>query len=184
MPMESPIESRSPRSRSRVAAFALSAPRLLRHRRGLRDGAVHLDDEVPQHGVAEAERAGQLLERLAAALDVQQNVVRLVHLGDGKRELAPAPVFEAVDGAAVRGDQAAIPLDHGGNLLTLVGMDQEYDLVMPHLVLLVVYGPPLTRLRWGKEKNPGGPGQGARKLPDLLGFRNLGARAGAAPRRG
>ena len=64
--------------------------------------------------------------------------MRLVHLGDGKRELAPTPILEAVDGTAVRGDQAAIPLDHGRNLLTLVGMDQEYDLVMPHLVLLVV----------------------------------------------
>ncbi len=119
-------------------AIALALFRLLRHRRRIRHGAIHLDDEVTQHRVAEAECPGQFLERLAAALDVHQDVVRLVHLGDGKRELAAPPVFEAVDGAAVRGDEAAIPLDHGGNLLALVGMDQEYDLVMPHLVLLVV----------------------------------------------
>jgi len=31
---------------------------------------------------------------------------------------------------------------------------------MPHLVLLVVYGPPLTRLRWGKEKTPEVRGKG------------------------
>ncbi len=67
--------------------------------------------------------------------------MRLVHLGDGKLELATAPVLEAMDGTAVRGDEAAVPLDHGGNLLALVGMDQEYDLVMPHLVLLMVLAP-------------------------------------------
>ena len=64
--------------------------------------------------------------------------MRLVHLADGECELAAPPVFEAVDGAAVRGHEAAIPLDHRGNLLTLVRMDQKYDLVMPHLVLPVV----------------------------------------------
>ena len=105
---------------------------------GLGDGAIHLDDEVTQHRVAEAECAGQLLEGLGAAFDVHQHVVRLVHLGDRERELAPAPVFETVHGAAVRGDDAAVALDHGGNLLALVRMDQKNDLVMPHLVLPVV----------------------------------------------
>ncbi len=96
---------------------------------------------MPQHGVGEPECAGQFLEHLAAALDVHQHVVRLVHLGDGKLELPTPPVLEAMDGTAVRGDEAPVPLDHGGNLLALVGMDQEYDLVMPHLVLLMVLAP-------------------------------------------
>ena len=139
------------RSQALAAIAALALFLLLRHRRRLGDGLVHLDDEVTQHGVAEAERAGELVERLLVALDVQQHVVRLVDLGDRIRELAAAPVFEAMHRAAAGGDHAAVALDHGRNLLALVRMDQKHDFVMPHQVLLVVCGHPLTRLRWGKE---------------------------------
>ena len=82
-----------------VAEVIVAAGVLVRragHRRGLGDGLVHLNDEVAQHRVAEAERAGELGERLLIALDVEQDVVRLVHLGDGEGQLATAPILEAM----------------------------------------------------------------------------------------
>jgi hypothetical protein len=39
-----------------------------------------------------------------------------------------------VDAAAARGDVAFVAFDHGGHLLALIGMDDKYDFVMPHLV--------------------------------------------------
>src|SRR5687767_2026289 len=87
---------------------------------------------MAQHGVAEAEAAGQLAERLAVALDVHQDVVGLVNLRDRERQLTPAPILEAMHGAVAGRDHALVALQHGWNLLTLVGMDQENDLVMSH----------------------------------------------------
>jgi hypothetical protein len=49
--------------------------------------------------------------------------------------------------AATDGDDAAVTLDHGGYLLALIRMDQENDLVMPHLVTPYGHGLPLTRSR-------------------------------------
>ncbi len=58
--------------------------------------------------------------------------MRLEHLLDGIRELAPAPVLDAVHLAAARGNGIAVALDHRGHLLALIGMHDENDLVMAH----------------------------------------------------
>jgi hypothetical protein len=58
-----------------------------------------------------------------------------VDLGERIGELAPAPVFEAVHGTAALRDDALVSLDHLRHLLALVGMDDENDLVMPHVDL-------------------------------------------------
>jgi len=87
---------------------------------------------VAQDGIIELERVLQLVQRLVVALDVHQHVVRLVHFLDEVGELAAPPVLEAVDLAAPPGDHLAVALDHGGHLLALVGMYDEYDLVMSH----------------------------------------------------
>src|ERR1039457_783847 len=55
-----------------------------RHRRGFGDRLVHLDHQAAQHRIAEAERAGEFGEGLLVAFDVQQDVMRLVHLGNGE----------------------------------------------------------------------------------------------------
>ena len=47
-------------------------------------------------------------------------------------ELTAPPVLEPVYPAAPPGDHLAIALDHRGHLLALVGMYDEYDLVMSH----------------------------------------------------
>src|SRR6185437_1922270 len=105
----------------------------LGHRRRLSHRRVHVHHQVAEHRIAEAERARQVTERLLIALDVHEHVVRFVHLGDGIGELAPAPILEAMDAAGAGGDHALVALDHRGHLLALIGMDQEYDLVMPHV---------------------------------------------------
>src|SRR5690606_37979659 len=116
----------------------LVAPRIvitgLRHRRGLGDGLVHLDDEMAQHCIAESECASELGERLAIAFDVHEDVVRLVDLRDRIRELAPAPIFKTMNDTVTGCDHRLIAFQHRRNLFTLVGMDQKYDLVMAHLL--------------------------------------------------
>src|SRR5690606_2049993 len=120
--------------RGRLAASlgALVLLLLLDQRRGRRDRAVALDHERAQHRVVELERALELAQRLEAALDVHEHVVRLVDLVDGIGELAPAPVFQPVDLAVAALDERAVALDHGGHLLALVRMDQEHDFVVTH----------------------------------------------------
>ena len=91
------------------------------------------NDQVTQHGVAEAEGTGQLGQGRLVGLDVQQQVVGLVDLGDGIGQLAAAPVLDPMHGAAGGGDDALVALEHGRNLLALVRMHQDHDLVMPHV---------------------------------------------------
>src|SRR5262245_9501958 len=105
---------------------------VLHHRRRRGHRAFHLDDEMPQHRVVELERVVELVHRFLVALDVHQDVVRLVNLLDRIRELAATPVLEAMDLALPRGDRAAVAFDHRRNLLALVRMDDEDDLVVPH----------------------------------------------------
>src|SRR5688572_32062550 len=93
---------------------------------------------MPQHGVAELERMLELGERLVVALDVHEDVVRLVDLGDRVGQLPTTPVLEAVHGALAARDHALVALDHLRHLLALVGMDDENDFVMAH-VLVVSY---------------------------------------------
>jgi hypothetical protein len=107
------------------------------HRRRLGHRGRHGNDHVADDGIAETEAARQLVERGLVTLDVHEDVVRLVHLGDRERELAAAPVLEAVDRAAGRGDDAAIAFDHGRDLFALIRVDQENDFVMTHRLSLL-----------------------------------------------
>ena len=83
----------------------------------------------------------------------------LVNLVDRVGELAPSPVLKPVDRAAVRLDHRTIPLDHGGDLLALVRMDQEHHFVVPHRSLLAGLPPEhVGTVRQGVWwKLPGGP---------------------------
>src|SRR5476649_2901448 len=97
----------------------------------------------------------EFVQGFLIALDVHEHVMRLVHLGDGKSHLAPAPVFEAVDRTLADGDGAAIALDHRRHLLALIGMDDKYYFVMSHAVSLWVK-PPVMRngeARWAGSMN-------------------------------
>ncbi len=87
---------------------------------------------MAQHRVVETESVLDFRERFVVALDVHQNVVRLVDLVDRVGELAASPVFEAVQLAVARADRLPVALDHRGHLLALIGMDDEYDFVVTH----------------------------------------------------
>ncbi len=100
---------------------------------------------MAKHRIAESERAGELVQRLLVAFHVQQNVVGLVDLGDWIGELATAPVFHAMNLAAVSANEALVAFDHRGDLLGLVRMDQEYDLIVPHGSSLRIGEPPIAR---------------------------------------
>ena len=100
---------------------------------------------MTQHRVAEAKCARELVDGLLVALDVHENVVRLVDLGDGVGELPTAPVFLAMDAAVSGGDHALVAIDHRGDLLALVRMNQKYNLVVPHQSSLRFEGHPETR---------------------------------------
>ena len=119
-----------------AAALVVTIVLRLRQRRRLGHGRGASNDEVADDRVAELEGARQLVECGVGALDVHEDVVRLVDLVDRVGELAPSPVFESVDRAAVRFDHRAIPLDHRRDLLALVGMDQEHHFVVSHRSLL------------------------------------------------
>jgi len=60
-------------------------------------------------------------------LDVHQHVVGLVDLGRSGRPAGGDPVLDAMDRTAARGDDAAVALDHGGDLLALVRVDQKHE---------------------------------------------------------
>ena len=47
-------------------------------------------------------------------------------------KLPTAPVLETMDLAAAGGDDPAVALDHGRDLLALIRMDQKHDFVMTH----------------------------------------------------
>src|SRR5262249_11518960 len=111
-----------------------------------------------QDRVAEAECTGQVIEDLLVALDVHQNIVRLVHFRDGIGQLAPTPVFQAMHAAFTGGDHALVALDHRGHLLALIGMHEKYDLVMPHdSSSRIMSRPSRGAARCGKEIVPSFP---------------------------
>src|SRR5580698_1728688 len=123
-----------------------------RHRRGLCDRLVHLDHQAAQHRIAEAERAGQLSEGLLIALDVQEDVVRFVHFGDREGQLTPAPIFEPMHRPAAGSDHAFVAIDHRGDLLALVRMDQKHNSIMSHCISLW-FKPPVAS---GEARNQAG----------------------------
>src|SRR5690606_3203941 len=61
-----------------------------------------------------------------------QDVVSLVNIVDGVGQLTTAPVFQAVDLAAIFLDELGVALDHAADLLALVRVNQEDDFVMTH----------------------------------------------------
>src|SRR6476661_6560998 len=110
----------------------------LHHRRRRDGGFAHGDDQVTEDRVVELERVLELGQRRRIALDVHQDVVSLVHLGDRISELAATPILETVDPAVARRDHGAVALDHRGHLLALVGMHNKYDFVVTHADLLLM----------------------------------------------
>ena len=51
---------------------------------------------------------------------------------DGIGKLTAAPVFQAVNLAAVGFDGRTVTVDHRGHLLALVRVDQEHNFIMTH----------------------------------------------------
>src|SRR5262249_26144419 len=47
-------------------------------------------------------------------------------------QLAPPPVFQAVNPPASGGDHRAVPLDHRGHLLALIGVHDEDHFIVTH----------------------------------------------------
>ena len=121
---------------AKVVVTARVFIRRARHRRGLRDRLVHLDHQTAKHRIAEAERARQLREGLLIAFDVQEDVVRFVHFGDREGQLTPAPILESMHRAAAGSNHAFVAIDHRGDLLALVWMDQEHNFIMSHCISL------------------------------------------------
>ncbi len=78
---------------------------------------------MAQDGIVEAEAVLQFVQGGLVALDVQQHVVGLVHFLNGVGQLTPTPVLQAMNLAAVAGDQGAIAIDHGRHLFALVRVD-------------------------------------------------------------
>ena len=120
--------ARSPIARALVVFVPIGLR--LRERRRLAYRLPAQEDQVAQHRVVEAEGPLEVVYHLRTALYVHQNVVRLVHLGDGIGELAASPVFEAMDPALLRLDDRPVALDHRGHLFALIRMDQDHDLVV------------------------------------------------------
>ena len=87
---------------------------------------------MAQHRIVEAEALGQFGQHGLLDFDVQQHVVGFDQLLDRVSQLTAAPVFQAVDLAATILDQRLVALDHGGDLLALVRVDQEHDFIMTH----------------------------------------------------
>ena len=123
------------------------------HRRRFGDGFIPVNHEMAQHCVIKAEGAQQLVQSGLADFDVQKNIVRFVDLRDRMGQLAPPPIFFAVNLATLFFDHSAIAGDHGGDLLTLVRMNQEYDFVMTHIFFPMAMSRPLasTAVRQGVE---------------------------------
>ena len=78
---------------------------------------------MTKNGVVEFETVFEFGQRGVIALDVHQNVVRLVQLLDRIGELAASPVFETVDLPCTCGNKCLVALDHRRDLLTLVRVD-------------------------------------------------------------
>src|ERR1035437_9009257 len=109
----------------------------LHHRRWCGLGLLHFYREVAQHGIIELEAGFDFDQCFVVALDVQANIVCLGEFLDNVGQLTTAPVFDAVNLAAVGGDDRLVALDHRGHLLALIRMDDKYDFIMTHAKLLL-----------------------------------------------
>ena len=111
---------------------------------------LRLHSEVAKNGVVETEAVFDLEDRLMAALDVEEHIVRLHELFDRIGERTTAPVFDAVNLAALFGDEGLVARDHRGNLFTLVRMHDDADFVVTHLASLRKK-PPRASFQCGKD---------------------------------
>ena len=93
---------------------------------------------MAQYRVVETKRAGQLIQDSLLALDVHEHVMGFVDFVNGVGQLASTPIFEPVNLATVGGNHALIPLEHAGDLLALIRVDQKNHFVMSHCVSLRV----------------------------------------------
>jgi hypothetical protein len=62
--------------------------------------------------------------------------VGLVNLIDGVGKLSPAPIFFSMDPSLGALNHGPITLHHGGDILTLVRMDQKHNFIVSQLKLL------------------------------------------------
>jgi hypothetical protein len=113
----------------RTAGLGLTS---LDQRRGFRDGFVAANRQAAQDSVVETKAILELIESRLITFDIHQHEMRLEHFMDGIRQLAPAPVFQAMNSAGCRFDNGTVSLDHGRNLGALIGVNQEHDFVMSH----------------------------------------------------
>ena len=87
---------------------------------------------MAHHRIVELEAVLEFLERGAIDLDVEADVVRLGDLVDRIGQLPPTPILDAMDLSGLAGHQSLVTREHRRNLLALIGMDDQYDLVMTH----------------------------------------------------
>ena len=104
---------------------------------------------MTQDGIVVTERVLELVEGGLAALDVEADVVRLDEFLDRIGQLTTTPVFQAMNLAALGGDERLVSLDHGGHLLALVRMNNENDFVITHAEALL-------RMPGAQSRDPGG----------------------------
>ena len=90
------------------------------------------DHEVANHRIVETERAREFFKRFGVHFHIHQDVVRLVDLRNGIGELASAPVFHSMYGAAPAFDHGAVALHHSAHLFGLVRVHHEDYFVVSH----------------------------------------------------
>ena len=104
---------------------------------------------MSQYRIVKAESALDLVEYRLLALNVQQNVVCLMNLGDWVGQLTATPVLGAMHCTTGIGNHALIALYHGRNLFALVRMDQKHDFVMSHCIPLRIVATRLSGVARG-----------------------------------
>src|SRR5262245_39500855 len=119
---------------------------------------------MPQHRIVETEGVLELAQAFFVALYVHENVMGLVHLLDRVRHLTASPVFEPVNPAVAGGNHALVALDHRGDLLALIGVNDEDDLVVPHRISLWVTPPACETVEQGSNQ------PGCTTVPGMLGL--------------
>ena len=125
----------------------------LHDRRLAHDGLVAADDEVADDRIVVTERRGEFVHGGIGSLDVHEDVVGFVNLGDGIGQLSATPIFQTMHTAAVFSDELAVAFNHARNLLRLVGMHHEHDFVVSHRRTPYGLQPPESA-QCGKEKRP------------------------------
>src|SRR5690606_2501366 len=134
-----------------LTALATTSVFRLEHVGLFGNGFVTADDHVTDDRIVVTEVFGQLFQCFGAALDVEHDVVSFVDRVDRVSQLTATPIFQTVNLAAVFFDQLGVTLNHRVNLLALVRVNQKYDFVMTHFVLLTGYSQPPKMVWQGVE---------------------------------